>query len=313
MEVKQDDRRQTLIQSLNKIAAKKLSKKKQKQFNDFAANAIHFYPDDDYLKRPAEDIFWNIWGLYGFAEPPLEDSGSNSQGSAAKIRVFNPTVELDGWSNHYTTIYVDQRDMPFLVDSLRMALNRWGLNIYTLQSNPVWALRNDLGTIEGIHSDYVENADREALMIIEVDLLSEREIEELQRELTLVLDDVSTVVDSFDPMRMRLELLIAELKTNAPKVEQLDESLAFLQWIYDGYFVFTGCAEFDLEVKDESVYLREKAGSAYGLLKKYRGDLRKESVEELSDGVKGLYEDDQILTVTKSAKRSKVHRNVYSD
>ena len=313
MEVKQDDRRQTLIQSLNKIAAKKLSKKKQKQFNDFAANAIHFYPDDDYLKRPAEDIFWNIWGLYGFAEPPLEASGPNSQGSAAKIRVFNPTVELDGWSNHYTTIYVDQRDMPFLVDSLRMALNRWGLNIYTLQSNPVWALRNDLGTIEGIHSDYVENADREALMIIEVDLLSDREIEELQRELTLVLDDVSTVVDSFDPMRMRLELLIAELKTNAPKVEQLDESLAFLQWIYDGYFVFTGCAEFDLEVKNESVYLREKAGSAYGLLKKYRGDLRKESVDELSDGVKGLYEDDQILTVTKSAKRSKVHRNVYSD
>ena len=114
-------------------------------------------------------------------------------------------------------------------------------------------MRNDLGTIEGIHSDYVENADREALMIIEVDLLSDREIEELQRELTLVLDDVSTVVDSFDPMRMRLELLIAELKTNAPKVEQLDESLAFLQWIYDGYFVFTGCAEFDLEVKNESV------------------------------------------------------------
>ncbi len=104
MEVKQDDRRQTLIQSLNKIAAKKLSKKKQKQFNDFAANAIHFYPDDDYLKRPAEDIFWNIWGLYGFAEPPLEASGLNSQGSAAKIRVFNPTLELDGWSSDYTTI-----------------------------------------------------------------------------------------------------------------------------------------------------------------------------------------------------------------
>ena len=236
MDVKKDDRRQDLIKSLAVIAKKKINKSQQAQFNNFTANAIHFYPDADYLKRPAEDIFWNIWGLYLFAEKPL----NIPEKQGAKVRVFNPSVKVDGWSSQYCTIYINQLDMPFLVDSLRMALNRRGLNIFTLQSNPVWVARDAAGTVHEISSSFVEGAEKESLITIEVDLLSDREMNELERELLLVLDDVGVVVDSYAAMRLRVEKLIEELKKNAPKVEQLDESIAFLQWIYDGYFVFTG-------------------------------------------------------------------------
>ena len=204
--------------------------------------------------------------------------------------MFNPTVKIDGWSSQYSTIYVNQRDMPFLVDSLRMALNRRGLNIFTLQSNPVWVVRDDTAAVKDISSDYVQDAEKEALMTIEVDLLSDREMEELQRELVLVLDDVGVVVDGYAVMRLRLEQLIEDLKKNAPKVEQLEESLAFLQWIHDGYFVFTGCAEFELKVNSHEVSLQEVANSACGVLQKYRGNLRHEAVDQLSDGVKALYD-----------------------
>lgn len=309
MDVKKDDRRQDLIKSLAVIAKKKINKSQQAQFNNFTANAIHFYPDADYLKRPAEDIFWNIWGLYLFAEKPL----NIPEKQGAKVRVFNPSVKVDGWSSQYCTIYINQLDMPFLVDSLRVALNRRGLNIFTLQSNPVWVARDAAGTVHEISSSFVEGAEKESLITIEVDLLSDREMNELERELLLVLDDVGVVVDSYAAMRLRVEKLIEELKKNAPKVEQLDESIAFLQWIYDGYFVFTGCAEFELHVDSDQVSLQEVAGSACGVLQKYRGDLRHESVDHLSEGVKALYEDEQILTVTKSSKRSRVHRDVYSD
>ncbi len=100
MDVKKDDRRQDLIKSLAVIAKKKINKSQQAQFNNFTANAIHFYPDADYLKRPAEDIFWNIWGLYLFAEKPL----NIPEKQGAKVRVFNPSVKVDGWSSQYLFI-----------------------------------------------------------------------------------------------------------------------------------------------------------------------------------------------------------------
>ena len=72
------------------------------------------------------------------------------------------------------------------------------------------------------------------------------ELAELQRDLLLVLDDVQTVVDDFDPMRARVGELIEELTSSAAHVPEVSESLEFLRWIYNGYFTFLGCAEFDL-------------------------------------------------------------------
>ena len=314
MDVKQDNRRSQLIDSLTKLARGKLSKSRGALFQNFITNAIHFYPDQDYLNRPPEDIFWNIWGLYSFGELSFGSSIERSLSThQAKVKVFNPSVESDSWSSQYTTIYINQKDMPFLVDSLRMTLNRRELNIYTLQSNLAWVVRDTNGVIKDVHPSFLEGATYEAFITIEVDMLTDRELEVLQRELQLVLDDVDAVVDDFELMRLRTDRLIKDLKENAPKVEQLEESIEFLEWINNGYFVFTGYAEFELSVDDEKVYLNEVPDSACGLLRKYGGDLRKESVDQLSEGVKSLYEDDQILTVTKSSKRSRVHREAYSD
>ena len=313
MDAKNKGQRADLIQSLNKIASKRLNKSQAQQFDNFTANAMHFYPDADYLARPPEDIFWNLWGLYYFSAEAANTAPADEGVSRAKVRVFNPDPESDGWSSGHTTIYINQRDMPFLVDSLRIVLNRRGLNIFTLQSNPVWAVRDNQGAIDSIYSDYAEGAEREAFITIEVDIHAQSELADLHRELLSVLDDVEVVVDAFDPMRQRVESLIAELQENAPKVEQLEESLEFLRWIYNGYFTFTGCAEFDLEADGERVYLTEVPGGRHGLLKKYSGAQKEELVEELGSGVRALYEGDDLLTITKSSKRSRVHRDLYSD
>ena len=314
MDAKNKGQRADLIQSLNKLASKSLNKSQAQQFTNFTANAMHFYPDADYLARPPEDIFWNLWSLCRFStEAPSAPVDGEVATGRAKVRVFNPDPEHDGWSSKHTTIFINQIDMPFLVDSLRIVLNRRGLNIYTLQSNPVWAVRDSQGVIKSIHSDYAEGAEREAFITIEVDMHAESELADLRRDLMSVLDDVEVVVDAFDPMRERVESLIAELQANAPKVEQLDESLEFLRWIYNGYFTFTGCAEFDLTTDGDRMYLSEVDDSRHGLLKKYSGDHREELVEELGPGVRGLYEGDELLTITKSSRRSRVHRDVYSD
>ena len=310
MDAKNNGQRAQLIDALHKIAARQLTKSQAQEFDNFVANAMHFYPDADYLARPAEEIFWNLWGLRCFSG---ESISITSDESRARVRVFNPEPEQDGWSSAHTTIYINQRDMPFLVDSLRIVLNRRGLNIFTLQSNPVWVLRNAKGIIERIYADFASGAEREALITIEVDLHVESELADLRRELLEVLDDVEVVVDEFDPMRQRVETLMVELKNNAPEVETLKESLEFLRWIHSGYFTFTGCVEFDLKVDGDKLYLSETADSRCGLLKKYSGDRREGWVKELSPGVRALYESDELLAITKSSQRSPVHRDVYSD
>jgi glutamate dehydrogenase len=310
MDAKNINQRGELITSLNKIATRQLTQFQAQQFDNFIANAMHFYPDADYLARPAQDIFWNLWGLCRFSAESVEATNAENR---ARVRVFNPDPELDGWSSAHTTIYINQRDMPFLVDSLRIVLNRRGLNIFTLQSNPVWVVRNPQGAVERTHADFAEGAEREALITVEVDLHAESEFVDLRRELLDVLNDVEVVVAEFDPMRQRVETLIEELQNNAPEVEQLAESLEFLRWIHNGYFTFTGCVEFDLKVDGDKLYLSEAADSRCGLLKKYSGDRREGWVEELSPGVRALYESDELLTITKSSQRSRVHRDVYSD
>jgi glutamate dehydrogenase len=309
MDAKTQGQRIDLIKSLTRIASKKLSKPQVKQFEQFIVSAMHFYPDADYLDRPAEEIFHSLWGLLSFSAMAAEPV----DGCHAALRVFNPDPETDGWSSRYTSIYINQRDMPFLVDSLRIVLNRRGLNIYTLQSNPVWALRSDQGVLVSTHREFVEGAEREALIRIEVDLHSESELADLHLELMAVLDDVEEVVSAFDPMRQRVDSLIVELQQNAPALEDLEESLEFLRWIYNGYFTFTGCVEYNLVAEGNKQYLCEVAESRCGLFRKYGREARRELIDALSPGVSGLYQSDDLLAVTKSSERSRVHRDVYSD
>mgnify|MGYP000391902793 CR=1 FL=1 len=221
MDAKNNGQRTDLMKSLASIAKKKLSKSQAAQFEQFVVSAMHFYPDADYLNRPVEDIFCSLWGLLDFSAAAIVPA----EGCHAALRVFNPSPESEGWSSLYTSIYINQRDMPFLVDSLRIVLNRRGLNIYTLQSNPMWAVRKESGLLQSTHKDYTDGAQREALISIEVDRHSESELADLHLELMAVLDDVEVVVDGFDPMRQRVDDLIAELQENAPELEDLEESL----------------------------------------------------------------------------------------
>jgi glutamate dehydrogenase len=309
MDAKNKLQRADLIESLNRIAKKNLTNAQAGQFQQFIASAMHFYPDADYLRRPAEDIFHSLWGLLSFSLQPAPSLDS----CGASVRVFNPDPDVDGWSSRYTSLYISQRDMPFLVDSLRIVLNRRELNIYTLQSNPIWAVRDQNGLLLSTHSDYIEGAEREALISIEVDRHSESELPDLHQELLSVLDDVEVVVNDFDPMRLRIESLINELQDRAPDSGDVSESLEFLRWIHSGYFTFTGCVEFALQEDAGKQYLTEVADSRCGLFRKYGRDARQQSMEELSPGVRGLYQTGEILTVTKSSQRSRVHRDVYSD
>src|SRR5579859_7878496 len=62
----------------------------------------------------------------------------------AIVRVYTPNFEQHGWQAPHTVVEVVADDMPFLVDSVTMELNRRGLGIHWV-IHPVIRVQRDAG------------------------------------------------------------------------------------------------------------------------------------------------------------------------
>src|SRR3982074_3154807 len=58
------------------------------------------------------------------------DFGRKFSTGRAKIRVYNPVSTQHGWQSTHTVIEIVNDDMPFLVDSVTMEVNRQGLTLH---------------------------------------------------------------------------------------------------------------------------------------------------------------------------------------
>src|SRR5580704_6145387 len=60
----------------------------------------------------------------------------------ALVRVFNPTLREHGYSSPHTVIEMVNDDMPFLVDSISVALTQRALTLHFL-THPIFAVSRD--------------------------------------------------------------------------------------------------------------------------------------------------------------------------
>src|SRR5580693_10816986 len=67
---------------------------------------------------------------------------AKQRGRAALVRVFNPTFREHGFVSPHTIIDVVNDDMPFLVDSVSLALTERALTLHFL-AHPVFAVVRD--------------------------------------------------------------------------------------------------------------------------------------------------------------------------
>src|SRR5271157_674121 len=73
----------------------------------------------------------SISNLCGAALAHLEWMGEFKSG-ASKVRVYNPQSQKDGWESTHTAIEIVNDNMPFLVDSVTMEVNRQGLTLHLI-------------------------------------------------------------------------------------------------------------------------------------------------------------------------------------
>ncbi|MCW2854874.1 MAG: putative NAD-glutamate dehydrogenase [Marmoricola sp.] len=255
--------------------------------------------------------------LYGAVMHQLRSGTERPQGTAT-VHTFTPTVASDGWSaSGHTVVEVVTDDMPFLVDSVTMALAQSDHDVH-LVIHPQLVVRRDVaGHLQEVFEDIGERADtsphdvfRESWMHLEIDRIPPEEYDALTRTLEKVLSDVREAVEDWRRMHDRLDSLVAELEADPPPLDpdEVAEDRAFLTWLGEDHFTFLGFREYRLETRDGAEVLTAVPGTGYGIL---RADPT--TTLPLPELAAAKAREKTLLVLAKANSRATVHRAVHLD
>jgi glutamate dehydrogenase len=245
-----------------------------------------FYRDvaaADLVERDPLDLYGAALALFRF--------GQERRPGAPKLRVYNPRLEQHGWQSVHTIVEIVNDDMPFLVDSVGMELNRHGLGVH-LVIHPLATVRRDaqgrLLDLGPASSD--GEGTRESFMHVEVDRQSDPDrLARLETDLLRILGDVRAAVTDWRAMRDKVGEVIDDLKAGAARLPaaELDEAEAFLRWLAGDHFTFLGYSTYELEADPAlGTQLRRVKGTGLGILRGYDEGGRSRSFASLPPEVR---------------------------
>ncbi len=294
-------------QFISWVSANKPNKESGDQaFLKFLPLYLTRFPLDEWLGRQFTDLHGLLFGLY--------HAFRNDAGENATIHVFNPSLSEHGWQCGRTAIFVQQRDMPFLVDSVRIALNRLDIPVHIVKSAVLNVARNDEGISELLPGAAVvpkERFSKEALMYLEVSLQpSEQELAALKRCLTEVLADVAAVTDDHSLVLEHLDRARDNIEKHRP---QEKEALEFTSWLRHKHFAFLGFREYELTMHQGELALTELINARCGVFRHISTDNVLVKQSAFSEGMRSFYHSDDTICFSKAATHSSVHRSSYPD
>ena len=269
-------------------------------------------PADDVTDRSAADV-------YGAALSHYRLAASRPQGTAT-VRAFTPTVDEHEWSaGGHTVVEIVTDDMPFLVDSITMALTTQDRAIYVVIHPQLLVRRDVAGTLLDICDAEVSAGcagDQLAESWMHIEIARETDAGELagiEQSLTEVLRDVREVVEDWQKMRSQALRTVSDLDESPPPLpaEQVTETRELLSWLADDHFTFLGYREYLLQRLDDEDVLRAVPGTGLGILRSDQD--MSPSFGKLPPPVREKAREKQLMIVTKANSRATVHRPAYLD
>ena len=300
-----------LMTRLDEMLHAKLPAEQADEVAEFARQYYRQVAPEDLAERELADLYGAALSHWHFAR--------SYAGGAPKLRVYNPRLDEHGWQSTHTVVEIVNDDMPFLVDSITMEVNRQGLTLHLI-AHPVMKLRRDAEhRLLGVARRPDEAEGRfESLIHVEVDRRTDpARLAKLQAGLLRILGDVRAAVADWKPMRQVVIDTIAQLKEAAPPVKPADlaEDLAFLQWLADDNFLLLGQRDYDLVDDDGEDALHVVPESGLGILRAAPGTQSAPSTSfaALPSEVRAQAREVRLLLLTKSNARSSVHRPGHLD
>ncbi|MFB4313274.1 NAD-glutamate dehydrogenase [Actinomadura sp. 21ATH] len=231
----------------------------------------------------------------------------------AKVRVFTPTLEENGWDPGHTVVQVVTDDMPFLVDSVTMELDRHHFATHLIVHPLLGVDRDVAGQLKAFRPKLASGDDiDESWIHIEIDRTGERSrLDDLERDLVRVLQDVRVAVEDEPKMRSRAGEIALTIRDEPPPLpdKELAEGVELLDWLADGHFTFLGYRDYTLT--EDGAALRPVPGTGLGVLRNDKPE--SDSFAALPPEVRDKATEKHLLVLTKANSRATVHRPAYLD
>ena len=286
--------------------------------------------------RPLRDLDWRRFLRTYFAnvdEQDLADRDPKELAGAALshlkfaiqrrrtalVRVFNPTLREHGFVSPHTIIDVVNDDMPFLVDSINLALTERALTLHSL-AHPIFAVsRDSAGTLRALHAraepSPATKQRLESFQHLEVDrIVDPAALKSLAAQIERSMRDVRVACADWGRMQNAARSAAQDLSAMSARFDPSDlgETCALLEWMENRNFTFLGYREYRLRGRQGREVLEPIKATGLGILRP-RHKQPDSTNRTLPADIRRQSRSPTLSLVTKSNLLSTVHRGGYLD
>ncbi len=311
MAVANFDESQVIINNVKKYIKEHAPAADKSLLELFAGRYLASLSASDLRERSPEELYCILNSMFGFMQ--------GRKPHEAKVRIFNPTMAKDGWQSPHTIIEISHDDVPFLVDSTRMSINRHGYLIHFIIHMGGLKVRRDadLKIVEIYPANMAEkDALSSAPIYIEIDKIAdEAAMETLRQDILHVMMDVAYAVQDWRKMVRRVEESLKELDSNAPNLDSAEvaEARDYLRWLINNNFTFLGARDYRLIGNGTNRALQIVPDSSLGVMRDDTTSATSKSYSKLPPQAQKMALSNDILIIAKTNTRCTVHRDTYTD
>ncbi len=280
---------------------KRAGKRGQDDASAFASAFYHRMAQDELPLHGAE-------GWAALANDFLEFARARKPGTPS-VRLFNPSLAKHGWESPHTVLQIVNDDMPFLVDSVKMALAERGIGVHVLGHPLVRIVRDRVGRLVSVGEGEIES-----MMHLEIDRQSAAGSAEVEAAIRSVLADVRGIVRDWPAMRAKMLEVTEDLGKRRMPVGDAGrrEAQEFLRWAANDHFTFLGYREYRVKKQGGEEVLAADPDTGLGLLRA-RESTRPRKLTTLAAHYMPQSGAVDALILTKTNARATVHRPGYMD
>ena len=286
-----------IIQELSSFSSKKKITSKS-LFNEYLKIFYSQTYSFDFVDYSKDELFYLALSSFEFF--------SNKPKNKPKIKLYNPSVDPDGFDSSCTIVDIINDDMPFLLDSVIIHFEKLNIEIKNIL-HPVYSVARDKDG-ELLNLSDSDNLLKESVIQIHLSHISSKnEIKNLENDLTKILETVRIIVDDWKKITTVAEFSKKQLN-NAKIGEDLEEIEGFVDWIINNNFIFFACLEYDIREKNGEYLLEEVDGSRLGLGRSQYDDIRPHPFSLSSDEICHSVKNPYLVEIVKSRYKSLIHR-----
>lgn len=312
MSYKFEDGKAEIIDSVLKKIEQRMDAVQAPLCREFVKQFFNTVALEDLAEVDSDDLYGlavNFWSFIYHRSP-----------GETKIHIYNPEFERHGWQTTHTVLEIITEDMPFLVDSLRVVLNRLDLLTHLVIHLGECAVKRSKKDhhITAIlpQGHHEKDVYLEAPILIEIDRQTDPALlENLHRSLEKALQDNRAVVEDWPLMREKVRESIQELES-APAgrdPEDIAETKAFLHWLEDHHFTFMGVRDYELQQKKGETILHPIPDTGLGVLRDSLNKAKPRNISALNPEARELTLSPRTLIMFKTNTEATVHRRAYTD